>query len=136
MLAFEKVIEDAKISKIRLVASNKLLAESFRLLCLNKQIEFTFHLETTEKKSISFIKRVYSVLPLFLQAITSFGFNIAQRWPLRKVGLEEWKSTDGRITFISYFSLDYSLKAAFTKYYSTFYFVSTSVLSSIDTKIC
>ena len=33
----------------------------------------------------------------------SFCINLIRRWPLKGVGLEKWKSTTGRITFVSYF---------------------------------
>ena len=102
LLAFEKIITNDRVKKVRLVTSNKLLAKSFRLLCLKNKIEFNCKLIQQVKSSKPAIKRFYELLPLFLQGISFFCFNLVRRWPLRGAGLKEWKSTKGRTTFISY----------------------------------
>jgi surface carbohydrate biosynthesis protein (TIGR04326 family) len=103
LLAFEKIIKKENIHKITLATSNDLLIKSFRLLCLKTQIEIELQHMPNVESSKSKFRRFYALLPLSLQAIASFSFNIVRRWPLKGVGLKEWKSTTGEITFISYF---------------------------------
>jgi len=103
LFAFEKIIKKDDIQNIKLVTSNKLLVECFRLLCLDNQIEFDWQFIPKVKSSKSAFKRFYGLFPLSLKAIISFCFYIIRRWGLKGVGLKEWKSTAGEITFISYF---------------------------------
>lgn len=103
LLALEKIIIKNRVTKISLVTSNKILAKCFRLLCLKHKIEFDCHQRSGIKPSQSFFKQLYGFLPKLLQAIVWFSSYIVSRWKLRGVGLKEWKSTEGRITFISYF---------------------------------
>jgi len=103
LLAFEKIIKKESIHKITLATSNELLIKSFRLLCLKNQIEIELQNLPNVESSKSKFRRFYALLPLSLQAISSFCFNIVRRWSLRGVGLKEWKSTTGDITFFSYF---------------------------------
>ena len=103
LFAFEKIIKKEGIHKIRLATSNDLLIKSFRLLCLKNKIEIELqHIPNVESSKSKF-RRFYALLPLSLQAIVAFCYNIVRRWPLRGGGLIEWKSSTGEITFVSYF---------------------------------
>jgi surface carbohydrate biosynthesis protein (TIGR04326 family) len=103
LFAFEKIIKQESIHKIRLATSNDLLIKSFRLLCLKNEIEIELQHIANVESSKSKFRRIYTLLPLSLQGIASFCFNIVRRWSLRGGGLKAWKSTAGEITFISYF---------------------------------
>jgi len=103
LLAFEKIIKKGSIHKIRLATSNDLLIKSFRLLCLKNEIEIELQYIPNVESSKSKFRRFYALWPLSLQGIASFCFYIVRRWSLRGIGLKEWKSTAGEITFISYF---------------------------------
>ena len=102
LLALEKIIIKNRVAKISLVTSNKILAKCFRLLCLKHKIEFDCHQRSEIKPSQSFFKQLYGFLPILLQAIVWFSSYIVSRWKLRGVGLKEWESTKGQITFFSY----------------------------------
>jgi len=103
LFAFEKIIKKESIHNITLATSNDLLINSFRLLCLKNHIEIKLQYIPKIESSKSKFRRFYALWPLSLKGIASFCFNIVRRWSLRGIGLKEWKSTTGEITFISYF---------------------------------
>lgn len=103
ILAFTKWVGSLYPRRVTLVSANHALAESLRLWC--DQSDSTFEWEAVSKSSSSLplVRRVYAALPSPLQEIVYLLRYTLKRLPLRGVGLDQWRSTKGDITFISYF---------------------------------
>jgi len=104
LFAFDDWAREApKITTVTLVSANKPLHESFKYWCKLNEIEFEskFIQPVLEPKSL--IRLTFDRLPYVVQAGISLLKYLIERWPLRGVGLNNWKQTPGHTTFISYF---------------------------------
>ncbi|MBU6176780.1 MAG: hypothetical protein KGO80_03360 [Bacteroidetes bacterium] len=102
LFAFEKWFDQCRPSKVILISSNSMLADCLRGLCVDSGVVFTWQRIQSIRPSLSWIKKVYQALPSIMQLIVWLLFFIVRRWPLRGVGLSEWKQSAGKITFFSY----------------------------------
>lgn len=102
LLAFESLINKIYINNIKLVSSNVLLASCFRLLCTKRKIIFDWQRLPEVKEKQYLVKRSFKLLPEPLKSLVWLLYYVISRWPLKGVGVKEWKSTEGQITFISY----------------------------------
>ncbi len=101
--AINKWLKKQSFNEIKLVSSNHKLAECLKSLCKTKGNIFEYQSLPVEVKHTSWIRYIYGVLPHFFQvSIRLFKYLLLRR-PLKGVGLKEWKSSKGKITFISYF---------------------------------
>lgn len=102
LMAFENWATGRSLGSVVLTSANQSLAECIRLWCARLGVAFEWQRMAEEEKRLSLLKRLYKSLPHSLQAWAWLGHYLAHRWPLRGVGLREWRETEGRTTFVSY----------------------------------
>jgi surface carbohydrate biosynthesis protein (TIGR04326 family) len=102
LMAFDTWTTSRSVRRVVLVSSNQPLAECMRLWCAALGVPFEWQQIDSQSVNLSLVRRIYQFLPQFLQALASFLFYLVDRWPLRGVGLKEWRQTRGRVAFISY----------------------------------
>lgn len=103
MLAFTEWAIGRSIGRITLASANQPLAECLRLWCEKSGIQFEWRRLPKPAESLSWARRVYAALPVAMQAWGWLVKYLLERWPLRGVGLAEWRQSPGRTTFFSYF---------------------------------
>jgi len=102
LLAFEQWVDERRPSQITLITANAALAECMGSLCSNSGISFLWQPGPAAKDALSWAKRLYRTLPSLLQSFAWLLAYALRRWPLRGVGLAEWRQATGEITFFSY----------------------------------
>lgn len=107
LMAFDEWASGRALSRVVLVSANQPLAECIALWCVTFGVAFEWQPIPKESMRLSLVRRIYRSLPLAQQALAWLLHYLVDRWPLRGVGLKEWRQTDGRVTFVSYlFNLD------------------------------
>ena len=101
-LAFKSWAAEQSTDCVALVTSKEPLAECIRSWCTNAGISFEWQRLPPKSEPVSWLKRVYQFLPHALQAFVWLILYMIKRWPLKGVGLREWRQSEGRITFVSY----------------------------------
>jgi surface carbohydrate biosynthesis protein (TIGR04326 family) len=102
LLAFTDWAAGRTIGCITLVSANHSLAECMRLWCEKSGVPFEWQHLPKPSIHLSWVRRIYAALPLIVQALIWLVHYLVSRWPLRGVGLHEWRKTEGRVTFVSY----------------------------------
>ncbi|XDZ70410.1 TIGR04326 family surface carbohydrate biosynthesis protein [Alphaproteobacteria bacterium LSUCC0744] len=103
LFAFEEWVANApKAKSIKLVSANQELCECLKNWCETRKIQFeSRQLPITAEPKTKF-RRVFNRLPHTIQAGASLLKYLINRWPLRGVGLKNWRETTGNITFFTY----------------------------------
>ena len=109
-------------TKISLFTSNIILAESLQLLSfeLELDIDISIWKEQKEPNINKILKRIYKKLPYIVQSPLWLIKYLISRWPLKGVGVKQWRESKGKITFVSYLfnlSSDLSNKGSFSSNY-------------------
>lgn len=102
LLAFDHWLVGRPVERLVLVSCNGPLADSMQSLCDRKGIALEWRRAKPDAVSVSWSKRIYGSMPHSLQALAWLAIYLIKRWPLRGVGLDEWRRTKGSVTFISY----------------------------------
>lgn len=102
LLTFTDWVSGRAFDHITLASANQPLAECLRRWCKKSGVTFAWQRLPKPNVSMSWVRRAYAVLPAGLQAWVWLLKYLLERWPLRGVGLEEWRQTAGRVTFFSY----------------------------------
>lgn len=102
LLAFEKWVQGRDLSSIEIVTANRALEKCMRIWCANRNINFKVRLLQVPKIQTSWLKSSFELLPQAMQALIWLIHYLYGRWPLRGVGLYEWRNSTGRVTFVSY----------------------------------
>lgn len=102
LLAFEHWISELTVKSVVLVSADIRLAQCMRLWFSNAGIRFEWQSIKGGASSKRSLKSLHRLLPHFLQALISLSRYLIDRWPLKGVGLKEWRETTGQVTFISY----------------------------------
>jgi surface carbohydrate biosynthesis protein (TIGR04326 family) len=102
LMAFADWAADHPASDITLTSANKSLAESMRLWCVKTGVPFEWQYQPKPTTRLSWGQRACSALPYAIKAHVWLLHYLIERWPLRGVGLNEWRKSEGRITFFSY----------------------------------
>jgi surface carbohydrate biosynthesis protein (TIGR04326 family) len=102
LFALEHWLTGRPVARLILASCSKSLAECMQSVCDRKGIPFEWHRIKPDAVITSWRRRLYGALPLALQALAWLAFYLTKRWPLKGVGLEEWRRTKGSVTFISY----------------------------------
>ena len=102
LLAFEQWADEQTPSQIRLITANAALAECLGSLCRNSDISFQRQPGPAAKHQLPWTRRLYWSLPWLLQSFIWLVAYALRKWPLRGAGLEEWRQSDGKVTFFSY----------------------------------
>ena len=102
LLAFEHWLDKRSLSSITLVSTNAGLAEILRIFCRQSGISFGHHPRPLVKEQIFWAKRFYRLLPYPVRSLTWLVIYLVTRWPLKSVGITEWRASTGKVAFISY----------------------------------
>ena len=120
LLAFSDWASNKTLDTVILVSTNQALADCLDFWCKKSGVAFKWKRLAKKISSLSFIRRAYALLPRPLQALTFLMHYLIDRWPLRGVGLNDWRNSEGRLTFVSYlFNLE--PEAAKTGRYESLY---------------
>ena len=103
LMAFADWAVDHPVESLTLTSANQPLAECMRLWCVKLGVGFEWQRQPKPVVVLSWLRRVYQILPMPLQALVGLLKYAVDHFPLRGVGLEEWRQTEGEITFVSYF---------------------------------
>jgi len=102
-LAFEEWAKNKSFNRILLESHNDALSESIGLWCANKDIDFERKNSPSHSfKRKSFKSYFYHLMPKPIQALIWLAHYLIRRWPLRMVGIDEWKQTKASVVFVSY----------------------------------
>lgn len=102
LLAFSDWASNKTLDSVTLVSTNQALADCLSLWCEKSGVAFKWEQLAKQTASSSFIRRAYALLPSAMQALIFLMRYLIDRWPLRGVGLNEWRNSVGQITFVSY----------------------------------
>ena len=85
------------------MSSDKQLAQCLKYWCKNQNIIFSWERLPGNNSKLQIIKYFLTKSINILSPVSSLFAYIISIWPLRGLGVEEWKDTNGEITFVSYF---------------------------------
>ena len=102
ILAFSKWNEINLITTLTLTTSDKVLAEVFELWCSRRNIPFSLNFTRTTSSLFAKYKPNKDLLPLPFQALIWIARHLFKRWSLRGAGLDFWKISNNKLTFVSY----------------------------------
>lgn len=107
LMAFREWFVQKDYKNIILVSSNLELANAVQILADELNIGFQWDKRKSQSVRKILVKRIYNYLPYSFQAILWLSYHLIKRWSLKGAGVEEWKKTTAKTTFISYlFNLD------------------------------
>ncbi len=102
-LAFEEWIKDKCFDKLVLSSHNNALSKSMSLWCTSKGISFEWQKFTPSPvKNKSFKSHIYHLFPKPVQALVWLINYLIRRWPLRGIGIDEWRQTKAKVVIVSY----------------------------------
>jgi len=102
IMALELLLKEKSCHKIKIVSTNEDLAMSVSYLTNALQIDFEWERIQNIKPKRSLIKKAFHMLPNAIQSpiwLTNYLFS---NWPLKGVGVKEWRKTSATSTFVSY----------------------------------
>ena len=102
LMALEQWLQENRYHKLQLVTANEGLAMACSLLAKKLLIEFDWKKGPNSRRNKSTVKRVYHTLPNIIQSPIWLLRNLLSNWPLKGVGVKEWKKTTATTTFVSY----------------------------------
>ena len=102
LMALEKWLQENKYQKLKLVTANDELAMSVSLLAKRLSIDFEWKKEQNSKSNRSIAKKVFHALPNIIQSPIWLMYYLLSNWPLKGVGVKEWRKTTATTTFVSY----------------------------------
>lgn len=102
LFALDHWLAGRSVNRLVLASSRPTLARSMQSICDRKGIAFEWRREKPSAVTTFWRRRLYGLLPHSLQALAWLAVYLIKRWPLRGVGLEEWRRSKGSVTFISY----------------------------------
>ena len=102
LMALEQWLQENKYHKLKIVTSNKALAGAAALLTKKISIDFEWEKSVDSKNSSNLIKRIYHSLPNIIHSTIWLLRYTLLNWPLKGVGVNEWRETTATTTFISY----------------------------------
>lgn len=102
LLAFTDWAVRRSITHITLASANAPLAKCLRGWCEKTGVAFRWQPLPKSQVPLPWHRRVFAVLPVAMQAWVWLLKYLLERWPLRGVGLQNWKNTKGMVTFVSY----------------------------------
>lgn len=102
LMAFDEWATSQSIGGVILVTANQPLAECMRVWCASLGVTFDWKRIASPSVHPTWLKRVYLTAPHAMQALLWLPRYLIDRWPLRGVGLQEWRETKGQVSFVSY----------------------------------
>ena len=111
VFALRDWIKKKDYQNISLITSNERLASAISIFCNQSGIKYDLQKVKKQKTKLSFIEGLYHKLPYYLKALLWFSKHLISNWTLKGIGVDEWKNTKGKVTFISYlFNLNSEFK--------------------------
>jgi surface carbohydrate biosynthesis protein (TIGR04326 family) len=102
LLAFIDWASERQPNRITLVSANEPLAECLSLWCQKAGVVFQWQYSSLPSVTLTWPRRIYLSLPLGLQAFFWLIKYLSERWPLRGVGVMQWRNTPGKALFVTY----------------------------------
>lgn len=102
LMALEQWLQENKYHKLKIITANEALAGAAALLAKKISIDFEWEKSVDSKNGSNLIKRIYHSLPNIIHSTIWLLRYTLLNWPLKGVGVNEWKSTTATTTFISY----------------------------------
>lgn len=102
MLAFNLWTAGRKFERLTLASANRQLAVCMRSWCVKNGVMFEWQPLTNRAGDKCLLLRIFAALPLVIQAWIWLLKYLLDRWSLRGVGLQAWRNTRGKTTFVSY----------------------------------
>ncbi len=102
LMAFKAWLKGKGYKHILLVSANSKLAAAMHHLANDLVLGFEWQESKQQRIEKSLVMRIYNRLPYSLQAFVWLSKHLISRWSLRGVGVDEWKKTKAKTTFISY----------------------------------
>lgn len=102
LMAFDQWATGQSFSRMVLTSPNESLAECLRSWCANTGTAFDWQRTAAPARRQSWPRHLYQSLPYSARALAWLVLHLVRRWPLRGIGLKEWRRTSGRLTFVSY----------------------------------
>jgi surface carbohydrate biosynthesis protein (TIGR04326 family) len=103
LIALNLWLKDKYYSAIKLVSDNVMLVDSMQILTKKLGIKFDCQ-RLPIKNTDSLIRKVHDNLPNLFKVIIYLSSYLTDRWSLRGVGIDRWKSSIATTTFVSYFT--------------------------------
>ena len=94
--------KEKPINSVKLVTANQIVIECLEKWCEATGLSFKCKLLSISNKSRTLPRRIYRALPLTIQALVWLFREVVRNWPLRGVGIDEWRKSKGKVTFVSY----------------------------------
>lgn len=101
LLAFKYWFEKKKYTKILLCSYNPRLVKAMTILCSEMGIELEVKNTKDVHNKTKIHKKFYKYLPSFIKSLGWLLWKIISIWPLIGAGVEKWKSSTSKITFLS-----------------------------------
>jgi surface carbohydrate biosynthesis protein (TIGR04326 family) len=104
LMALDHWAKSQHFNKLIFISANHNLATCMRLWCEQRAIAFEWQQQTKTPwvSSTSLLRSLYLRLPTWLQALVWLVYRVAYSWPLRGVGVKEWRFSTATTSFISY----------------------------------
>lgn len=104
LLALEKFLREAHFKEVEINSVRDGLVDCVKSLCKSKNMIIRYRTYSNSRKSHNYelTKLLYKRLPSPVRAITWLARHVLIRWELRGLDVSKWKSTKGKILFVSY----------------------------------
>jgi len=102
LMALKDLLLEKKYKHFILNSSNKKLANSMFILANQLNIKFEWKKNKQMKPKRLLIHRVYKFLPCTIQGLVWLISYLIAFWRFKGLGINEWKNSNGELTFVSY----------------------------------
>jgi surface carbohydrate biosynthesis protein (TIGR04326 family) len=102
LMALEDWAKERSFSIVELVTAKADLAECVGYWCERSHTSFVWRRTASEQEHLPWRTRLYRSLLHPLQAVSWLCLHLIRRWPLKGIGLPQWRATRGATTFVSY----------------------------------
>jgi surface carbohydrate biosynthesis protein (TIGR04326 family) len=102
IMALNERLKQEKFETILLVSSNRNLSISLSNRASILGVNYEWHKIANTKVLKNNKKSILRKLPHLLQGLLWIMKNLVSHWPLKGVGIKEWKQSEAKTTFISY----------------------------------
>lgn len=102
ILGLKEWLKKNQYTKITVVTHNDKLAEGLKIYCNLTSIKFNWQKDQKQKNTSNLHIKIYHMLPYYLKSLVWFVHHLKNNWHMKGVGVNEWKKTNAKVTFVSY----------------------------------
>ncbi|MBF0340148.1 MAG: hypothetical protein HQL95_04190 [Magnetococcales bacterium] len=102
LMAFDAWARERTITGMRVHSGNRALRATLQAWCARAGIACEVVRVDAVVPRVSMLRRVFHWIPLGARAWIWLIRHLIDRWPLKGVGLREWRTSKARVSFISY----------------------------------